>query len=928
MKIAPALSVLAVALSLATTTGCSSGGGNKSSNGNDTGIIVDNGTGGGNDTDTGGGNDTDTGGGNDTDTGGGNDTDTGGGNDTDTGGGNDTDTVYRGIADNLLVTTGATTAQAAGYTGTGVKVGLLDTAPIDGFAGLPKNVVSYTDNPDIISDSAGAYYDHGSSMASIIAGEATINYDGGIAPDADIYWTETCQSDGSCSSYQATTGVVDLLAKDVKIFNLSQGTYQDEEYNQEVAPAYSDLFNAVVEADALVITATGNDGAIGAASIASAPYYLDNGTSNTIAVTAVTFDSTGAVSGKSSFANSCGVAMNYCISAPGSVLLDSGNNSGTSVSTAIVTGVAATVSQAFPWMTGSNLQTTLLTTATDLGDAGVDESYGWGLVNAAKAIYGPAQFTSEFDANVASGYDSTFSNDISGIGGLSKSGDGTLRLSGTNTYNGGTSVDAGTLALTGSLTSNVTVNSTGIFESDGGVIHGDYTTTGTTAIYLDGGLTVNGTATLDGQLNLLSSSTYTVPSSSTFLTADAVSGTFDDYTAGSSLFNVASISYETDSVTATLSRVSSSTTASWLGLDAAVVDGGSQLDTVVAALDRAVSAGEDSSTIGNVVNSVAAILSTDDLTTTANNLQSVTGEIYGTARTLAYQQASADQRIIADRVNALSYNKHPNGLWMQAYGGEGTLSRDGYDSARIDRHGFGVGIDGSISDSASVGLALFTSESTGQLSSIGGNFRGRTNGMALYGRQTIGDHGYLSALVGYSDMGVDISRTITYGTNAEALASDYTNEILHGRLEAGWKTAWNLTPYTAIAGYSIKQGGIHETTDSGLGLQADSDRFNVTLGELGLRYGKRYNDYYLGANLSVSHILDGENTDFTAAFDGLPDETFRVVGQQISKTSANLGLHGVYSISNNVDAYADINYQVASDQTDEATAAIGIRIGF
>lgn len=898
MKITPTLTVLAIALSLAITTGCSSGGGSKSSSGNDTGTEV------------------------------GGDTDTGSDDDTDTGSDDDTGTSYSGTADNLLVISGAATAHAAGYTGSGVKIGVLDGSKIDSYSGLPANVVSYTDYMNTTDTSTDTYYTHGTHMASIIAGAATDNYDGGVAPDADIYWAKVCTSDGQCTSTAATEAVQDLLAEGVTIFNLSQGGYTSDEQNAIDAPAYATLVSSLVSADALAVAATGNESASNSGGLAAAPYYLGYGTSNVIAVTAVAIDSTGSVSGLASYANACGVAADYCLAAAGSVTLDDGNVSGTSVATATVTGVAALVSQAFPWMTGSNIQTTLLTTATDLGDEGVDSTYGWGLVNAAKAIYGPAQFTADFTANVTSGYDSTFSNDISGVGGLIKEGDGTLRLSGTNTYTGDTTVNAGTLALTGSLTSDVTVNSAGTFESNGGVINGDYTTTGTTAIYLDGGLTVNGTATLGGTVNLLSTSSYTVPSTSTFLTADAISGTFDSYTAGSSLFTVASLSYDTDSVTATLSRVSSSSSASVLGLDEAVVDGGSQADTVVAALDSAVSAGADSSTLGNVVNSVAAILDTTDLTTVANNLKSITGEVYGTARTLAFQQASTDQRIIGDRVDALSYNKHPNGVWLQTYGGDGTLNRDGYDSAKIRSHGFGVGVDGSVSDTASLGLALFTSKETGRLSSIGGYFRGRTDGVALYGRQAVGDTGYLSGLLGYSDMDVDVTRTITYGTNAEALASDYTNKILHGRLEAGWKAAWNLTPYAAIAGYSIKQGGIHETTESGLGLQADSDRFNVTLGELGLRYGKRFNDFYLGGNLSVARVLAGENTDFTAAFDGLQDVTFTVAGQPIPKTSANLGLHGVYSITTNVDAFGDINYTQASGQTHEATATLGMRIGF
>jgi autotransporter-associated beta strand protein len=50
---------------------------------------------------------------------------------------------------------------------------------------------------------------------------------------------------------------------------------------------------------------------------------------------------------------------------------------------------------------------------------------------------------------------------------LTKAGDGTLTLSGANTYTGGTDVNAGTLNLTGSVTSDVTVSNGSTFELSG-----------------------------------------------------------------------------------------------------------------------------------------------------------------------------------------------------------------------------------------------------------------------------------------------------------------------------------------------------------------------------------------------------------------------------------------------------------------------------
>lgn len=910
MKIFPAASMLATAMALI-LTGCGGGGGSRSNANPGTEV------GGGNGTGTGGG----TGGG----TGSGGGTGNGGGNTGGGGTGGELPDGYSGVADNLLMVSGADKAHDAGVTGSQVKVGVMDGSRIDGFAGLPGSVASYTDYTDGAVDPQGEQYTHGSSIASIVAGAATSKFAGGVAPDANVWWARVCTSGGACSSPLVSQAAFDLIDDGVRILNMSFGTYTSDADSIASAPAYQALVDAVVEADALAIAATGNNSAGNASTISAAPYYLGTGSRNWLAVTAGAVDGDGEISGPASYANACGVAANWCLTAAGTVALDGGQIAGTSVATATVSGVAALVAQVYPWMTGSNLQATLLSTATDLGDVGVDATYGWGLVNAERAIRGPAQFASDFTAEVG-GYDSTFTNNITGTGGLIKEGNGTLRLAGTNTYTGDTLVNAGILGLTGSLTSNVIVGSGAVFQTMGGVIDGDYTTAGITDVYLDRPLTVTGTATLGGSLNLRSTEAYTVPSTATVLNAGAVAGTFASYGAGSSLFTVASVAYDDTSVTATLTRASSSASASVLDMNASVVDGGAQADVIVGALDTAVTNGASSASIGSVVDSVAAILNTEDLQTVAANLTSLTGEVYGTARTLAFQQAATDQRIIGDRLNALSYNTD-GAVWFQGFGGDGTLSRDGYADADVRSNGAAVGVELPVAEDISIGGALFTSKNTADLDAVSGRFRGRTNGLALYGRRQF-DGAYLAGLIGYSNLEADVSRAITYGTNAEQLASNYDNDILHGRIEVGMTTSVELSPYLAVAGYRIKQGRIQENTDSGLGLLAGSSSFGVTLGEAGLRYGHRFNALYLGANLSVAHVLSGDDEDFVAAFDGLQDVTFNVAGQPIPQTSTNVGIHGAYRVNGNVDIFADVNGQWASGGSDQVTGTLGLRVGF
>ena len=106
-----------------------------------------------------------------------------------------------------------------------------------------------------------------------------------------------------------------------------------------------------------------------------------------------------------SYSNGCGVAKNYCISAPGGELnfgrdagiystvnqsdtTESGDyayKQGTSMAAPVVSGSIALLKEQFPNLTPTQLVDLLISTATDLGAAGVDEVYGVGKINLGSA---------------------------------------------------------------------------------------------------------------------------------------------------------------------------------------------------------------------------------------------------------------------------------------------------------------------------------------------------------------------------------------------------------------------------------------------------------------------------------------------------------------------------------------------------------------
>lgn len=833
--------------------------------------------------------------------------------------------------DLVLVGTNADLAHEKGFTGKGAKIAMLDDPLYEDYATLEGRVTfykDYTDDPGAPEPETNESRGHGAAIAATIVGRAEGNFKGSVAPDAEFYWGRICH-DNSCWSDAAGRAVNEFVPQGVHIFSLSIGGYygDDAEGARNSSKAWASAMGAMLEVDGLAMFAAGNDGMDSSSYPGGAPHYLPELKENWLAVTAIDFDTDGQVSGKADFANSCGVAAEWCIAAPGKTYFPAidgtnfqGGATGTSMSTGLVAGVAALVSGAYPWMTGNNVQQTLLTTAIDVGEEGVDTVFGWGLVDANKAVDGPAQFHRHFNANVHDGLDYTFRNDISGVEGLTKVGSGGLVLAGTNSYTGDTVINEGWLGFSGHAASNVIVNG-GSYVALGGELGADYTAgaEATTAITIGDPLKVGGTASLDGTVLLAGNGDYVQAGRHTLIQAGAVEGQFADTDYAAGFFWSAALEYAGTDVFADLTRTSGAAAASLAGASQAVIDGAGQLDTALTAIDTGLEDGRWSIS-DDVVRSFGAMMNAQQ-----DSFASLTGQVHGTARTLAVEGALNTARVLADRMPQVANTRHRT-AWVTATGIDGEHERDGYADADYDQHELTLGIDLPVG-AAVVGASITAGEIDGSIDASNSKVDTSYAGVALYGVKPMGN-AYLSGVLGYQRGDIETRRDVLVGDSSVELLSDRDYSLWHGRIETGYRFGNDLAPFLAIGYITHDQDGFAESGRTPLGLGAGSDSMSVGYADLGLRHRMKRNNWSFDSLLAYRNTFSGRDTSFKGWFTGLEDAVFTVEGERLSVDAVRAMFGATYTTGRGVGLYGNVGVEQASGEKSNITAQVGVRAAF
>ena len=640
--------------------------------------------------------------------------------------------------------------------------------------------------------------------------------------------------------------------------------------------------------------------------------------------------------------NGAGVAKNWTVTAVSGITVQSKVNgvkgiyemNGSSFAAPIVTGTAALIKEKYPWMTGDLIRQTILSTATDIGKKGVDEDFGWGLLNIGKALNGPALFDKRLALGNNVVLDVTpgtyiFGNNISGDAGLIKNGTGTIRFDGNLTYTGNTVINNGSLVIKGVsynsastrivkgnfvAASNVNIqndvqNESGNFEVEGNnvTVGGNYTASekATTTLNSNASVHVKGKVTLGGSTIELKSEKdgvaqyVTAKGTEAKITSDnKIEGNVSNVETAEMLKG--NVEAAENGLNATLSRKNVEEYISELPeADAMRRDVAENLEASFKKLDEEVEKGNgaiEKFAMG------AAQVQAMSLPTRAAVLDSLSGQIYASAQALTFQHSQTVNKDLSNRLVMLGTLENVGenaGVWVTGIGASGKLKQEGFGEGSTKVYGGQAGIDRQFGKSLILGTALSYSTSRVNFDRHGGKSDVDSFGISLYGR--LGNREvpyYLQGRIGAGFVDSNVERDIILGTSDVSRAKiNHKDTVYSGYLETGYdvrKGNFTLTPYVGLSHDTVRRGGFTEE-NSQFGLTAGKKTYSQTAGLVGLRVGQGVNwsngsKSTFQAYVTHQRAFKEQDLSFEAAYTGLSNAKFTVKGIGLSKNQTWVGV--------------------------------------
>lgn len=840
------------------------------------------------------------------------------------------------------------------YVGKDVKVGIID----NGFntERYWKDLTSNIYNIERIPTDRNRYESkHGTVIAKMMAGEY------GHIRLAQLYVIDV----SSNKNDEAKKAEVEekhfraLYDKGVRIFNNSYGLEVIENDPEKVFnPGIYDFVKMAVENGSLFVWAGGNEENLNygtsAGNLPRLNASLEKGWINVVGLTSK--DSTENFEwGNLKPYSPAGSSKNWTVSAIGkvseTVAGESANYFGSSFAAPRVTAAAAMLKQKYPFMTGDLLRQTILSTATDIGDRGVDDIYGWGLLDVQKALKGPALFDKRLALGdkvniVLDGGSYSFENDISGDAGLNLTGTGTLTLNGKMSYTGDTIIGSGAYLKVRKISgTKLLVNESAKLEIENANVSeitssGKVINTGNAHIAnlkLHNGsefvTDVNGTvvtenAQLDGKITVTNNKEeyFSKKGRTASLITGNVSGNAQVETSSELL--EAKTDTNSEGVQATVSRKDVSEYAKDSGADEQQKNTAKQIETTLGEVDTLA----DSGIAASETLSKAAQLQSLNF----NTLDSMSGQIYASAQSLTFEQSETVNRDLSNRMSDLARsleNDKKFGLWTSGIFSKGNIEKAGFAKGKTTVKGGQIGFDMKVTDSAIAGVAIDYSKGKVKFDRYNGESKADMTGFSLYGRQNFGNI-YVAGRLGFGYSDTEVKRDIIVNKKiAEYSKITHKDNSLSTYFEGGYDVKLNgdlaFTPYVALGSDKVTRGKFSES-NTDFGMTADKKSYNMPYATIGTKAVKRFGNTDLTGYIGYTKGLNKKDLNFEAAYNFAPVAKFEVKGINYSRDKVNAGIGVRTEIKEGLSWYSNYDYKHSTDKSkaDNHMVTTGVRIEF
>ena len=867
------------------------------------------------------------------------------------------------------------TSSSSSYDGTGVAVGVIDVGFNTDNYKLKSDMRNKFGNrlekiytPNVTTDDEY----HGILVSEMIGG----NTKNGTAKNVKIYAADSSQlKDNGTDTYPKPTVSMynKIYAKGVKIFNQSYGVnrmvteyssspYSLKYYKDQIENDFLDFYNKAVNEGALFMWAAGNNEDNDQPNLeAGLPYFersLEKGWISVVGLSTKDSDNLGDISWDNLQAlSSAGVGKNWTVSAIADYKYEINGKSikaaGSSFATPVVTGTAAMIKQKYPWMDGNLIKQTILSTATDIGEKGVDEIYGWGLLNIDKALKGPALF----DKRLALGDDVyitldgrskpyEFDNDISGDAGLVLRGSGTLILNGAATYTGETNVgnnvylkikrmnSPSTLSIGKEAiveVSSSTINNIqndGTFINNGNSIANNVVMTNESKMYSDINANLKATnAEVNGIVTVTNNNGEYLTKNGKNI--DIITGNVtgnSEIKSDNGLMTVNKI--KTENLSANISRTDTIEYAKSLNSDTEQLNTARQIETALENVDKNYESGKKE----------AGILGSKLQTLNLNTLDSMSGQIYASAQALTFEQSETVNKNLSNRISMLSKSMENSdkkfGFWTSGIFSKGNIKKDGFAKGNTSVKGGQIGFDMKISPDAILGISADYSKGKVKFNRYNGQSKADMTGLSLYGRQNLGNS-YIAGRAGIGFADSRVERDIIVNNNyIEHSKVSHNDNIISGYFETGYDIKnkegdFAVTPYAALGMDKVTRGKFSEE-NTNFGMKADKKSYNMPYASIGIKTVKTFGKTDITGYAGYTQGLNKKNLDFEASYNFAPDAKFKVKGINYSRNKINAGIGVNTEIKNGASWYANYDYKHSTDKSkaDNHMITTGIRFEF